>query len=61
MNKTVEELTAELDKQVLDQIAKNLTHLIVRPEPTVRELHPDLTEEELDYVMSKYKGPMERG
>lgn len=27
---------------------------------TISEMYPDLTEEELDYVMSKYQGEMER-
>ena len=61
MDKTIEEINYELDKEILDQIAKNLMDLRVFPNPTVRDLHPLLTEKELDYVMSKYKGPMERG
>ncbi len=31
------------------------------PHTTVKDILPDLTEQELDYVMSKYKGEMERG
>lgn len=61
MDKLIEELDVDLDKEILDMIAESLKKLRISPALTVREMHPDLTKEELDYVMSKYKGPMKRG
>ena len=66
MNKTVEELTAQLDKELLDQAADELSRLRISAhegikDETVRDLYPLLSDEQLDYLMSKYKGPMERG
>ncbi len=59
-----DEIRAQWDRQLLDDIAglSRMTFYVARgADLTVRKLNPDLTEEELDYIMSKYKGPMERG
>lgn len=52
-------------KQILDGLVSQIPdHEPYAPEgvhTTVRDLFPNLTEEELDYVMSKYKGNIERG
>ena len=59
------EIRAQWDREVLDDVAHNLFKWSPFPsghhDITVRELCPDLTEAELDYVMSKYTGTMERG
>lgn len=66
MKKTiVEELLEESKWEILDDLARNLPeNEPYAPEgvvTTVRSMCPELTEEELDYVMSKYTGNMERG
>jgi len=64
MRKLSDELPPDLYKENLDYIAKTLPEFPpLKPggDITVREWRPDLTEEELDYVMSKYTGTMERG
>ena len=64
MEKSIKELLAERDKQFLDDLAEGLSGMTfygTGSDPTVRELNPDLTEEELDYVMSKYTGGLQRG
>jgi hypothetical protein len=66
MNKTIEDLNFESDKVILDGIAEELLHFRVSAhegvkDVTVRDLYPLLSDEQLDYLMSKYKGPMERG
>ena len=57
-------LPPDLYKETLDYIARTLPDsppLKPGGDLTVREWRPELTEEELDYVMSKYSGTMERG
>ena len=49
---------------ILDEISNNLPgYPPLRPggDVTIKEMYPDLTEEELKYVVSKYTGTMERG
>ena len=58
------EIRAQWDREILDDIAFSLPKwppLGPGKDNTVRDLRPDLTEAELDYVMSKYTGTMERG
>lgn len=62
--KTIEELLEETKWEDLAELAASLPiYPPLKPggEVTVREMCSDLTEEELDYVMSKYTGSMERG
>ena len=65
MQKTFIELEAELDTMLLDDIAANLPEYEPYPSGgssvTVKDMYPNLTTEQLDYVMSKYTGSMERG
>lgn len=63
--KTIEELLEETKWEDLAELARNLPpNEPYAPEgvvTTVRSMCPELTEEELDYVMSHYTGNMERG
>ena len=58
------EVLARWKKEALDDFAEGLSGMTFYgsgSDPTVREINPDLTEEELDYVMSKYTGGLARG
>lgn len=62
--KSIEELLQESKWEDLSDLAASLPLFPpLKPggEVTVREMCSNLTEEELDYVMSKYTGEMERG
>lgn len=67
--KTIDEMVEELYEknklEILEDLARNLPlNEPYAPEgvvTTVRSMCPDLTEEELDYVMSKYTGNIEKG
>lgn len=53
-----------LDIELLNLVAESLPHsppLTEDGEATVAEIYPHLSDEELDYVMSKYTGTMKRG
>lgn len=54
----------EIDETYLLMVAKNLpSSPPLKPggDVTVRDMHPYLTEEQLDFVMAHYEGGMERG
>lgn len=54
----------EIDKQSLNIVANSLPlYPPLKPggDVTISEMLPELSAEELDYVMQKYKGTMERG
>jgi hypothetical protein len=61
----VKKLLAEIDLKMLEEMAKELAGMTFYgpevPDPTVRELYPNLTEKQLDYFMSKYTGDLTRG
>ena len=65
MKKIPADILARWRKEDLDDIAEILSgmtfYVAEGPDMTVREINPDLTEEELDYVMSKYTGHLARG
>ena len=53
----------ELEKYKLDMIVENIPMnppLISGGDLSVKDMYPDLTDEELDYVFSKYKGTMRK-
>lgn len=53
-----------LDMELLDLVAESLPSsppLTENGEATVADIYPYLSNEELDYVMSKYSGTMARG
>lgn len=53
----------ELEKEMLDIMITNIpVHPPLKPggEVTIKELYPDLSNEELDYVMEHYTGEMIR-
>lgn len=66
MKKIPADILARWRKEDLDDIAEiisGMTFFMARgcADPTVKELYPNLTEKELDYVMSKYTGHLARG
>ena len=65
MEKIPDNILAQWAKEDLDNIAEGLSgmtfYVAEGHDPTVKEIHPELTEEELDYVMSKYTGGLARG
>lgn len=53
----------ELKKYELDMIVKNLPMfppLTTDGDLSIKDMYPDLTDEELDYVFKKYKGTMRK-
>ncbi len=53
----------ELTKNDLEEMANNLPkYPPLKPEGdvSVKEMYPDLTDEELDYLFSQYKGTMRK-
>lgn len=51
----------EIEKELLDDLVASIPmYPPLKPggDVTISEMYPDLTKEELDYVMSKYKGYM---
>ena len=65
MKKIPADILARWRKENLDGIAEGLSGMTFfmakGPDLTVREIYPNLTEKELDYVMSKYTGHLARG
>ena len=63
--KIKDEIIALDVEQILDDLVSQIPeHEPYAPEgehTTLRDLFPNLTEEELDYVMSKYTGNIEKG
>lgn len=57
-------MTDEIDEQALDMVAKSLPlYPPLKPggDVTISEMLPELSNEELDYVMKKYNGTMKLG
>lgn len=65
MEKIPDNILSQWAKEDLDNIAEGLSgmtfYVAEGSSMTVKEIHPELTEEELDYVMSKYTGGLARG
>ena len=62
IEKVAKEINEELNKNILDSIVQDLeTWVLEYSGIRVIDIYPNLKQKELDYVMSKYKGPMKRG